>query len=89
MQAAALRIKQLLENLEKEDYDKAVSYIEFLVSTRKKEKIRGEKTAEDKGDVEAIVASLVGAIPDTGRKLEEYRNERLKKIYYKGKSTWN
>lgn len=79
MQAAALRINQLLENLEKEDYDKAVSYIEFLVSTRKKERIRREKAAEDKRDVETIVVSLVGAIPDTGRALEDYRNERLKK----------
>lgn len=79
MQAAALRINQLLENLEKEDYDKAISYIEFLVSTRKKERIGREKTAEDKENVEMIVASLIGAIPDTGRTLEDYRNERLKK----------
>ena len=79
MQATALKINKLLESLEKEDYDKAVSYIEFLVNTRKKEKAKREKTAKDNIDVEAIVSSLVGAIPDTGKTLDEYRNERLKK----------
>ena len=28
--------------------------------------------------LEAAVASLVGAIPDVGKTLEEYRDERLK-----------
>ena len=42
MQSTALRINQLLENLE-EDYDKAVSYIEFLVNARKKEKTKRGK----------------------------------------------
>ena len=79
MQATALKINQLLNNLEEEDYDKAVSYIEFLVNSRKKEKIQKEKNAENKVDVEAVVASLVGAIPNTGKTLEEYRSERLKK----------
>ena len=79
MQATVLKINQLLNNLEEEDYDKAVSYIEFLVNSRKKEKIQREKNAENKVDVEAVVASLVGAIPNTGKSLEEYRNERLKK----------
>lgn len=38
MQSAALKLNCLLENLEEEDYDKAVSYIEYLVNVRKKEK---------------------------------------------------
>lgn len=79
MQSAALYLNNLLENLEQEDYDKAVSYIEFLVSNRKKEKPKRDKLSEDKANVEAIVSSLIGAIPDTGKTLEEYRNERLKK----------
>lgn len=79
MQSTALKLNYLLENLEEEDYDKAISYIEFLVNTRKKEKIKRGKSTEEKADVEAIVASLIGAIPDTGKTLEEYRNERLKK----------
>lgn len=79
MRSMDLKINHLLENLEDEDYDKAVSYIEFLVNARKKEKISSEKSAKDTVDVEAIVNSLIGAIPDTGKSLEEYRNERLKK----------
>lgn len=51
----------------------------FLVSNREKEKPRRDKLSEDKANVEAIVSSLIGAIPDTGKTLEEYRNERLKK----------
>lgn len=40
MQFMALKINHLLEDLEEEDYEKAVSYIEFLVSVRKREKKR-------------------------------------------------
>ena len=38
-----------------------------------------KKSSEDRIDVEAIVSSLTGAIPDMGKSLEEYRSERLKK----------
>ena len=79
MQSMALKINHLLEDLEEEDYDKAVSYIEFLVSVRKREKKKKEALTEDREDVESIVKSLTGIIPDTGKTLEEYRNERLKK----------
>jgi hypothetical protein len=66
-----------LEKLEQEDYDKEVSYIEFLVDTRKKAK-RKKKSFGNREEIEAAVASLVGAIPDVGKTLEEYRDERLK-----------
>ena len=79
MQSMALKINHLLENLEEEDYDKAVSYIEFLVSARKREKMRKETQTEGSEDVESIVKFLTGIIPDTGKTLEEYRSERLKK----------
>lgn len=81
MHSMALKINHLLGDLEEEDYDKAVSYIEFLISARKKEKIKREALAEDVEDVESIVKSLTGIIPDTGKTLEEYRNERLRKKY--------
>ena len=77
MQAAAIKIHHLLEKLEQEDYDKEVSYIEFLVDTRKKAK-RTKKSFGNREEIEAAVASLVGAIPDVGKTLEEYRDERLK-----------
>lgn len=79
MQSMALKINHLLEGLEEEDYDKAVSYIEFLASTRKREKMKEETLTEGREDVESIVRTLTGIIPDTGKTLEEYRNERLKK----------
>lgn len=79
MQSMALKINHLLEVLEEEDYDKAVSYIEFLASTRKREKMKEETLTEGREDVESIVRTLTGIIPDTGKTLEEYRNERLKK----------
>ena len=79
MQPIALKINRLLEDLEEEDYNKAVSYIEFLVSARKREKKKKEILTEGREDVESIVKFLTGIIPDTGKTLEEYRNERLKK----------
>lgn len=79
MQSMALKINRLLENLEEEDYDKAISYIEFLVDARKKKKADRDVLTEDKKDAESIVKSLTGIIPDHGKTLEEYRSERLKK----------
>lgn len=78
MQSTAMKLNNLLGNLEEEDYDKAISYIEFLVDRRKGKILNGKFTGE-KTDVEAIVASLIGTIPDEGKSLEEYRCERLKK----------
>ncbi len=71
-------IDYLLEDLDEGDYDKVVSYIEFLVDAKKKKR-KEERAAEEQVDVDMIVASLVGSIPDMGKTLEEYRSERLKK----------
>ena len=79
MQSASIKINHLLESLDEEDYDKAVSYIEFLVEVRNREKLKKEKSVKNQAEVEEIVASLIGSIPDTGKTLEEYRSERLKK----------
>ncbi len=79
MQSSALKLNNLLEHLEKEDYEKAVSYIEFLIDTRKKEQLYKKEKKDEQLDVEEIVSSLIGVIPDTGKTLEEYREERLKK----------
>lgn len=81
MQAIAVKLNNLLKDLDEEDYDKVVSYVEFLVSRRKKQ-ISDRKFTEDRGDVEDIVRSLTGAIPDMGKSLEEYRKERLEKYGY-------
>lgn len=79
MQSVAIKLNDLLETLDEEDYDKAVSYIEFLVTNRKKTCLQRKTSARNVEEIDAIVASLIGAIPDTGKTLEEYREERLKK----------
>ncbi len=79
MQSVNLKINHLLESLDEEDYDKVVSYIEFLVESRKKDKMKKEESVKNQTEVEAIIASLIGSIPDTGKTLEQYRSERLKK----------
>lgn len=79
MQSVNIKLYDLLENLEKEDYDKAVSYIEFLIHVRKEKQIQEEGASKEKEDIETLVASLTGAIPDTGKTLKEYRDERLRK----------
>lgn len=78
MQSTTMKLNNLLENLEEDDYNKAVSYIESLIN-RRKEQVSNKKFTENKTDIETIVASLTGSIPDTGKSLAEYRNERLKK----------
>ena len=70
-------IDYLLEDLDEGDYDKVVSYIEFLVDAKKKKR-KEERAAEDQVDVDMIVASLVGAIPDTGKTLEDYKEAEMK-----------
>ena len=70
-------IDYLLEDLDEGDYDKVVSYIEFLVDAKKKKR-KEERAAEEQGDVDMIVASLVGAIPDTGKTLEDYKEAEMK-----------
>ena len=81
MLSTAQNLNHLLQNLDKEDYDKAISYIEFLVSKRKKETAR-QKAEKNRTDVDSVIASLTGILPDTGKTLEEYREERLKKYEY-------
>lgn len=81
MLSTAQNLNHLLQNLDKEDYDKAISYIEFLASRRKKETAR-QKAEKNRTDVDSVIASLTGILPDTGKTLEEYREERLKKYEY-------
>ena len=78
MLSTAQNLNHLLQNLDKEDYDKAISYIEFLASRRKKETSK-QKVEKNRTDIDSVIASLTGILPDTGKTLEEYREERLKK----------
>ena len=54
----------------------AISYIEFLAEERKK---KHRKPGTSKTQVNQLVESLTGILPDSGKTLEEYRMERLGK----------
>lgn len=49
--------------------------MQFLTSKQTAEKIVDTESLED------ILNKIVGAVPDTGKTLEEYRKERLKGRY--------
>ena len=79
MTTMALQVSRLLENLEEEDYKMAISYIEFLAEERKKKYYGGRKPGTTKTQVNQLVESLTGILPDSGKTVEEYRMERLGK----------
>lgn len=68
MASEALQIIEMLETLEKEDYDMAVSYIQFLSDKRKKE--QQSRREMDKGQ-------------STGGNDKECGFEKGKKFYYR------
>ena len=45
----------------------------------RKMEISKQKAEKNRADVDSVIASLTGILPDTGKTLEEYREERLKK----------
>lgn len=79
MTTKALQVSHLLENLEEEDYKMAISYIEFLAEERKKKYYGGRKPGATKSQVNQLVESLTGILPDSGKTIDEYRMERLGK----------
>ena len=50
-------------------------YVQFLSSHQTKEMPGSEKPLDD------ILGKIVGVIPDTGKTLEEYREERMRERY--------
>ena len=79
MTSTALQVNRLLENLEEEDYKMAISYIEFLSEERRKKYFGENGHNSSKVQVDQIVDSLTGILPDSGKSVREYRMERLKK----------
>lgn len=51
------------------------SFVQFLSSQQKIEKPVVEESLDD------IFQNLVGVLPDTGKTLEEYREERIRERY--------
>jgi hypothetical protein len=79
MTTMALQVSRLLENLEEEDYKMAISYIEFLAEERKKKYYGDGKPGTTKTQVNQLMETLTGILPDSGKAMEEYRTERLGK----------
>ena len=65
----------LLNALPENQIETIYSFVQFLSSQQTKEMPEGEKTLDD------ILGNIVGVIPDTGKTLEEYREERIKERY--------
>lgn len=65
----------LLNTLPENQIEAIYSFVQFLSSQQTKEMPRGGKPLDD------ILQNIIGAIPDTGKTLEEYREERIKERY--------
>ena len=65
----------LLNALPENQIETIYSFVQFLSSQQTKEMPGGEKSLDD------ILGNIVGVIPDTGKTLEEYREERMRERY--------
>ena len=65
----------LLNALPEDQIETIYSFVQFLSSQQTKEMPGGEKSLDD------ILGNIVGVIPDTGKTLEEYREERIRERY--------
>ncbi len=65
----------LLNALPENQIETIYSFVQFLSSQQTKEMPGGEKPLDD------ILENIVGVIPDTGKTLEEYREERMRERY--------
>ena len=65
----------LLNALPENQIETIYSFVQFLSSQQTKEMPGSEKPLDD------ILGNIVGVIPDTGKTLEEYREERMRERY--------
>ena len=65
----------LLNALPENQIETIYSFVQFLSSQQTKEMPGSEKPLDD------ILKNIVGVIPDTGKTLEEYREERMREWY--------
>lgn len=65
----------LLHALPENQVEVIYSFVQFLSSQQKIEKPTVEESLDD------IFQNLVGVLPDTGKTLEEYREERIRERY--------
>lgn len=65
----------LLHALPENQVEVIYSFVQFLSSRREAEKPAVEESLDD------IFRNIVGVLPDTGKTLEEYREERIRERY--------
>lgn len=65
----------LLYALPENQVEAVYSFVQFLSSQQKPEKPAVKESLDD------IFKNIVGVLPDTGRTLEEYREERIREKY--------
>lgn len=65
----------LLHALSEKQVEVIYSFVQFLSTQQNTEKPAVEESLED------IFRDLVGVLPDSGRTLEEYREERIRERY--------
>lgn len=65
----------LLNALPENQVEMIYSFVQFLGSQQTIEKISGIESLDD------IFGNIVGIVPDTGKTLEEYREERIRERY--------
>lgn len=65
----------MLSDLPESQIEIIYSYVQFVYA----QQLRQEKKNPD--DVNEILASLAGVLPDSGKTLEQYRDERVSQRY--------
>lgn len=65
----------LLNALPENQIETIYNFVQFLSSQQTTEMSGSEKPLDD------ILGNIVGVIPDTGKTLEEYREERMRERY--------
>ena len=65
----------LLNALPENQIETIYSFVQFLSSQQTVERPADTESLDD------IFGNIVGAVPDTGKSLEEYREERLRERY--------
>lgn len=65
----------MLHDLPENQVEVIYSFVQFLSFQQKAEKPAVEESLDD------IFRNIVGVLPDTGRTLEEYREERIREKY--------
>ena len=65
----------ILNTLPEKQIEMIYSYVQFIYTQQEESKRKKVQTSSE------ILKGLVGVLPDSGKTLEQYRNERIKERY--------